>query len=616
MFGFKSPFKKLFAAADGTAAHAILYCDIGHHESLLYSRLTQAVVIVPTIDARLLLRYASGAESGVANEAAEFRGFAKSRIEKIMRDGYDNRLILSPADMREYITKCFGKATVEATEVTTVAIPTRARAVSLQQAVLSVAHNRQRHNRTYEIAIMDDSESPTITTDVRDRLRCISREHAVQIAYGDMLDRIRFASELKRESDVPPNIIDFAILNPLRYAITTGACRNALLLQTAGTIFVTVDDDTRWHLHRHINATERVTLDSRNDPTEIWFGSTCNVNGLLATTSDDFAQLNERFLGRQVGAVLRHQNEKESWTNRGLNEGFLRALEFGRCPIVLTMAGYLGDSGMGSHIGFLLRSGQTHRRLIDSTTTYEQALRDRNILRTVTEPVITTGTHCMTMGCGVDNRNLVPPFLPILRNQDMLFGLMVRMTIPGSVSAFLPVVIRHEPERRPPFASVHEMVQKSAIMGTADIIASLLSGLEMPPEISEASDRLVWMGMFLTGLADRELGQFETAVRERVLRVMGRELRRIDECLEINHDGPQYWRADLEKVRERLRDRISDSHVVIPGDIASGGSRSDLLQRVRNVVRNYGQLLQYWPRIVASARTLKASGVQIASGVM
>lgn len=615
MFGFKSSLKKLFAATDGTARQEFVYCDIGHHESLLYSRLTQAVVIVPTIEARLLLRYASGAEIGVASEVAEFRGLAKSRIEKILRDSYDNRLVLSYADLRAYIAKCFEKATVERTEVATITIPTRARAVSLQQTVLSVAHNRLRHNRTYEIAIMDDSESPTITSGVRDMLRCISREHAVQIVYGDMLDRVRFASDLKRESDIPPNIIDFAILNPLRYPITTGSCRNAILLQTAGTVFVTIDDDTRWHLHRYRNATERVILESSNDPTEIWFGSTCSLSGLLVAVSDDFVQLNETFLGRQVGTVLRHQSEGECWSTLGLNEGFLRALEFGHCPIVLTMAGYLGDSGMGSHIGFLLRSGQTHKRLTDSATTYEQALRDRNILRTVTEPVITTGTHCMTMGCGIDNRNLVPPFLPILRNQDMLFGLMIRMTIPGSVSAFLPVVICHEPERRPPFTSVYEMVQRSAIMGTADIVAALLSGLEMPSEISEASDRLVWMGMFLSGLANRELGQFETSVRERVLRVMSRELRRIDECLEINRDGPQYWRADLEKLRERLRDRISDSHTVIPGDIVRGGSRSDLLQRFRNVVLNYGQLLQYWPRMVAAARTLKASGAQIAHRV-
>ena len=51
----------------------------------------------------------------------------------------------------------------------------------------------------------------------------------------------------------------------------------------------------------------------------------------------------------------------------------------------------------------------------------------------------------MTTFFGFDNRLLLPPFFPVQRNADGIFGLVLQKCVDGSRVAFLPSVLLHAP---------------------------------------------------------------------------------------------------------------------------------------------------------------------------
>jgi hypothetical protein len=59
----------------------------------------------------------------------------------------------------------------------------------------------------------------------------------------------------------------------------------------------------------------------------------------------------------------------------------------------------------------------------------------------------------MTGFFGFDNRVLLPPFFPVQRNADGIFGLILQKCMKGSYIAFLPSVLLHEPAAERMFES-------------------------------------------------------------------------------------------------------------------------------------------------------------------
>ena len=65
-------------------------------------------------------------------------------------------------------------------------------------------------------------------------------------------------------------------------------------------------------------------------------------------------------------------------------------------------------------------------------------------MRVVTRPTITDSGYCMALNLGLDNRHLLPPFLPVQRNQDGVFAAV--LTLCGSgCTGFLPWMVLRAP---------------------------------------------------------------------------------------------------------------------------------------------------------------------------
>jgi len=128
--------------------------------------------------------------------------------------------------------------------ITAIGIVTRDRLASLVACLESYLENCRRHARSPEFVIMDDSTSAEAADNPRSALQELAGRFNAQIRYAGRQEKRRFADVLSAESGVSEETISSALFGDERCRRSTGANRNSLFLDTAGSLILAVDDDT------------------------------------------------------------------------------------------------------------------------------------------------------------------------------------------------------------------------------------------------------------------------------------------------------------------------------------------------------------------------------------
>ena len=234
---------------------------------------------------------------------------------------------------------------------------------------------------------------------------------------------------------LPELIARFGLLNPEGFPITTGGSRNALLLHTAGELLLQVDDDTICRMTRPPEFRPGLAFSSRHDPTEFWFPGSEGS----APADADLLALHETLLGRCAADWAAAPDTDLTQARPEC----LRKLDRGR--VLVTAAGVAGHSGMGSSLYFLSLDGSSCARLLSSVDAYRRALTHHQVVRTATRTTVCDGAYCMALNLGLDNRRMLPPFLPVQCNQDGVFAAVLRACRDDGLFGFLPGAVLHSP---------------------------------------------------------------------------------------------------------------------------------------------------------------------------
>jgi hypothetical protein len=302
-----------------------------------------------------------------------------------------------------------------------VGVPTRDRPDCLRRCLLSHLESGRRHGRDIDFMVVDDSTTAAARAANRELLGELAVRWEARFVYAGPEERAGFAEALVRKAGLPEAAVRFALLPDGGWPVATGSSRNALLLLTAGALLLQVDDDTLCRLAPAPGARPGLAFSQRPDPTEFWFP---DGDGPLLPLSDpvgaDLLAVHEGLLGTTVP---------------GPNGG----------PVLATAAGVAGDSGMGTAVYFLLLDGASRNRLVRSPEVYRAALTGRRLLRAVSQATVCRPGYSMALNLGLDNRRLLPPFLPVMRNQDGVFAALMRACFPDSLFGFLPWTVVHEP---------------------------------------------------------------------------------------------------------------------------------------------------------------------------
>jgi len=467
-------------------------------------------------------------------------------------------------------------------------IVTHDRSASLVTCLESYLENFRRHGRTPEIVVMNDG------LDVRATLRAVSDRTNRPIRYAGPAEKTRFAAALAGESRVPPHIVNFALFGDPRITPRIGANRNALLLDSVGSLMLAVDDDTQGRVAEAPACESAVEFSSAYEPREFWFFRDRAAALAAAPPADtDLLSAHEQFLG---GAVKTPgQSERR---------------------VVMTVPGLVGDSGMGLTRWFLTLEGPSRDRLVASPEAYASALRSREVLRTVRRPTIADTTFCMTTFLGLDNRRGLPPFFPVARNSDGIYGVTLQRTIAGSCVAFLPSVLLHAPPEARAFRGDEAWTEPARVRMADLMIASILvhGGDDGHAEAGDAG-RWQRLGRFLRELASLPIAEFAVFVAS-AQQLRDLTLSNLLETRLAQYGGrPEFWADDVRRTIDLLRRAPASPDYVVPRDLGAAFDSTAARGLSRELAGRFGELLDAWPALVEAAGAVRAQDSRLSQPV-
>lgn len=272
--------------------------------------------------------------------------------------------------------------------------------------------------------------------------------------------------------------------------------------------------------------------------------------------------------------------------------------------VLVTECGTLGDPGTSNLNWLATLEGESLKSLLEDDDSVDKAFSSR---------VCFNGMHqarlkpraTMSQLTGLDNRALLPPYIPILRGEDRLFGDMLEFMHPHSVVVDQPWAIAHEPLPERQWSEREQQFQ------TAQPFERL--GLGWVEENMGASrgreplKRLSHLARLFEDLADLDDQGLQSASADARISAQAADYRMLREALELaGETAPERWRRFLQGGIDKLNRELIDN----PPDATITGYPKDLkdealLEWWREFWTEYARALRMWPAIRLAARQVK-----------
>ncbi len=232
---------------------------------------------------------------------------------------------------------------------------------------------------------------------------------------------------------------------------------------------------------------------------------------------------------------------------------------------------------------------------------YEDGIESQAVAAAVEMSTVSNRAYFKSMAFGLDNRQVMPPFLPVLRSQDVLFGRMLRRCHPGAYVGCVPWMTAHVPvgDRR----CRRDAITAHTGVELAYIVGDLLDGADLTCYGRDARRRLLCLGKHLAELAALPGREIEEVIRLAFLSRTGAEIRRLESEIQGQANSTEPWTEDAARHLAALRVAVRNPRAAVPEDVRDPGGEP--WRRVRELFGQYGQLLIAWPDCLEGARRVR-----------
>jgi hypothetical protein len=484
-------------------------------------------------------------------------------------------------------------------------IPTKNRPSCLKRVLHSYLGNCRQFGRSVQVVIADDTDDAGMERQNAATVEETRVEFGMPVWRIRAEDRRKYVVALAAETGVDPATVAFALIKEETTPVSVGCMRNATLLHAAGSLLVSVDDDTVCRMGAVPNPRGGVCLSSALDPTEFWFYPD-RITALEETSfvDGDFLAEHERILGKTADHIIEESGGPLNFDFSGGGPAAMLSGEISRWPVAVTSLGLLGDSGMADNSYFAIAGGESRSRLARVQSDGQELPASREIRRCVRQTTLNVGPFCMATNLGLDQRQLLPPFFPLFRNQDALFALTLRACSIKALFGFLPLTLAHLPEfpRRPSGAS-----SPASGITAPDAIGWMISHFQWPSAAGPGG-AMRELGQHLSDIGDSAPDEFRSFVGGVIRREIGSFLIVLDRLIgAASADGSS---AHLKERAAALRRDLTSirSWRVLDFPDRSAEDGYAVLQRLCS---RFGQLLQCWPELLQGALRLRARGITL-----
>ncbi|HWB17569.1 MAG TPA: hypothetical protein VG538_14270 [Vicinamibacterales bacterium] len=353
-----------------------------------------------------------------------------------------------------------------------------------------------------------------------------------------------------------------------------------------------VDDDVLLQPWALEDAKDEVALVGHEDPREWRFfetrqealqGAHCTDVDLLATHGS--------LLGRRLADIL---TQGAPALETACQHMIAAVQNPGDLTIRLTFAGLAGDSARYCATRLLLSRGRIRQQLLFDVRSLALATTTREVHWIPTRLSITHDAACVGYCMGLLNVDTLPPFLPVGRNEDGVFGLTLRTTDDRSLSAHLPFGVIHD-SRRSSHYSADEVIPSARHLRPSDALMSLTSMLRgaTPPIFDLSAGFLPTVGRTFIAWSDLDAQDLAMLVAEAGLRFRCPEIAASsDRCVTGGTSNNDLYTRKIDDYREVFLESAA-RHDFWPFDHSTHGSHGEF----RQLLRAWGRLLMHWTHI-------------------
>jgi len=464
-----------------------------------------------------------------------------------------------------------------------------------------------------EIIACDDSLDGYVKAQNKEIVKNIRQEHKVDIKYCGNEEKERFIQALKVDAG------NAKIADPLEFAFFgdkafeflkgPGANRNASLLACVGRRFISFDDDTDLRFFSKQKTEGSLEISTKKPDLEFAaFAGWKQIEKVTTPFTEDALGWLNKVLGAAPSEII---SECQQQGRPILFEKKLDSARQENAPVKVVMAGICGGRWYSRPFGIYFADGALRKLMFRKKRDYEHTKCDPIAIMHAQRFILSSHQLLISTAFGVDAREMVPPFIPHIRNQDTIWGMLMKLCYRGSLTAHLPFAIYHDSSGKTPFQ------EEDFTRATADtgLMTSLIIG-DMGRRINKVAPEkmLQRLGNSLISFSCLSHGEWAAYLRSLWLMHVGTTCIELEKLLEKYKGKPSFWAKDAQEFMDTIRGQALESSSYIPREFLSYWSEKEAGVRYRDLLYKYGELLVAWPLIWESAQKLNAEGRGLSGG--
>ena len=522
-------------------------------------------------------------------------------ISKVLQSMVDSGIMLSAKSVCNKLKIKDAVATEENESCApVVAILTWERPEALERLLESIAANCDTES-FHRLYVIDDSrEAGNISENQAVTERFVSRI-SLPLHYFGRAQQQSLLDKLVEQLPEHESAIHF-LMDPGRWTEhwTTGLARNLALLLSCGRRLVMLDDDVICDVYDPPRQKPDITF-SDNPREAEFFGSDQDWAHLQQPINPDPISRHMQCLGLTFSQALNKLGQNHLKPAGFANATALLLSELQPDSAVLTTeCGSLGCPGTTKNIWLPAMAPASLKRMLSSGEKTTQALTSRKVWSGRNQPHFAPRSN-MSQITGFDNRRMLPPYLPIMRGQDRLFGNMLDFIFPSSVTLDYPWAVPHSPipERQWQDRDLNFRPDASFPKFFVEKITECKTSCQS----ESAGDRLSYLSAWFTDMAAANADSLTSMYRDSRLRMDSDHVLHLTALLATAENAPVNWQNYLRNGISQLNgdmDLASREDFETNG-LPAGMQGSELIGFWKEVWSGFANALNAWPQIRSAA---------------
>ncbi len=386
------------------------------------------------------------------------------------------------------------------------------------------------------------------------------------------------------------------LIDPERWqsAHSCGCARNFGLLLSIGYRTVLIDDDVVCKLYQPKRFEGGVEISEQIREADFFQTRDACFENATPLDLDPLAEFC-RCLGVEFDQALANLGVDDIAPEdvKGVSVDYLKKIRT-NSKVMMTACGTLGDPGASTINWLPSLSEASRQRLLSEEGKLEQAFELRNLWLGRSKAYFANNFNMSPM-TGMDNRELLPPYFPIFRGEDLIFGCMVDFLYPTSLALDYPWAVPHLPM---PERSGYINGDSLKVQSGSAMVAQCIHNWKQEVSAVSVSCRLESLASKLNELCDRN----EEELLQLHLKLLTERrvglLFRLEELLKESSSDNERWLSYLNKgLADNYQAIQEQDNSLLDLGVHAGATNKEKLAYLCELGRNYASALVAWPEI-------------------